>query len=570
MLHQTDIYQDSGRRACKNEGCEREFPVTDADVKFLEHISPVFNGKKEQISSPTLCPDCRLQRRMSFRNNIYVYHAKSAQTGKIILSRFIPTSPFPIVEHELWYSDERLPPEKAVPRFDQPVFAQLRALRNRTPYLALSLLNPENSDYCNNNTGVKNCYLVFTSSYAEDCMYCEQSVQAKDCIDCTVCPGCQLCYDCTGCSGCYNVQSSFSAEECSDSLFLSFCRSCKNCFGCANLSHKEYCIWNEQKTKEEYDAFMQTFHRSSFSQREEYRRQWESFCLAFPRPHAIQRQVENVDGNYIQNSKNIHDSVFISDAEDVTRGFGLYGGTKDVSDVTYFGFHVELAYECMQIGVDVRNMLFCTDCWGNNANLLYCLGCSSCHDCFGCVGLMKSSYCIFNSQYSKEEYEALVPKLIEHMRRTGEWGEFFPMTLSPYPYNHAIAQRYFPMTRQEVASAGMQWYDRDMEDAAQAMEPASLPDELPPDNASCVVKSARSGRPYRITTQELERYRSLGAPLPRLTYDERMEDRAKQLGGARLFDRTCAKTGKVIRTTYAPDSPYVIWDRDEWEKEFRG
>jgi hypothetical protein len=31
-----------------------------------------------------------------------------------------------------------------------------------------------------------------------------------------------------------------------------------------------------------------------------------------------------------------------------------------------------------------------------------CLGCT---DCFGCVNLRKASYCIFNQQYSKEEYE---------------------------------------------------------------------------------------------------------------------------------------------------------------------
>jgi len=30
-------------------------------------------------------------------------------------------------------------------------------------------------------------------------------------------------------------------------------------------------------------------------------------------------------------------------------------------------------------------------------------------------------YCILNKQYSKEEYEELVPKIIEHMQKTGEW-----------------------------------------------------------------------------------------------------------------------------------------------------
>ena len=34
---------------------------------------------------------------------------------------------------------------------------------------------------------------------------------------------------------------------------------------------------------------------------------------------------------------------------------------------------------------------------------------------FGCVGLRNKQYCILNKQYTKEEYEKLVPKIIEHM-----------------------------------------------------------------------------------------------------------------------------------------------------------
>ena len=82
------------------------------------------------------------------------------------------------------------------------------------------------------------------------------------------------------------------------------------------------------------------------------------------------------------------------------------------------------------------------------------------------------------------------------------------------------------------------------------------------------MKSERSGRPFKITSQEIKRYRAFKVPLPRLTYDERMEDRAKILGGIKLFDRTCAKTGKPIRTTIPPESPWIVWDREEWEQEF--
>lgn len=68
--------------------------------------------------------------------------------------------------------------------------------------------------------------------------------------------------------------------------------------------------------------------------------------------------------------------------------------------------------------------------------------------------------------------------------------------------------------------------------------------------------------------EELKRYRKLGLPLPREPYDERMNRRALLLGPLELFDRRCAKTGTAIRTTIGPHEPWIVWDREAFEKEF--
>jgi hypothetical protein len=49
-----------------------------------------------------------------------------------------------------------------------------------------------------------------------------------------------------------------------------------------------------------------------------------------------------------------------------------------------------------------------------------------------------------NKKYSKEDYETLLPKIIDHMKKTGEWGEFFPMEISPFKYEETKAVDYFP------------------------------------------------------------------------------------------------------------------------------
>ena len=51
----------------------------------------------------------------------------------------------------------------------------------------------------------------------------------------------------------------------------------------------------------------------------------------------------------------------------------------------------------------------------------YCYDIRHCEHCFGCVALQHKKYCIFNKQYTKEEYEAKLAKLIEKMQDTGEW-----------------------------------------------------------------------------------------------------------------------------------------------------
>jgi hypothetical protein len=94
------------------------------------------------------------------------------------------------------------------------------------------------------------------------------------------------------------------------------------------------------------------------------------------------------------------------------------------------------------------------------SNILYSAFCvNNCKNLFGCVGVKKDEYSILNKKYSREEYEVLVPKIIEHMKRTGEFGEFFPVSISQFGYNETSAQDYFSMTREQALQKGYKWRD---------------------------------------------------------------------------------------------------------------
>ncbi len=478
--------------------------------------------------------------------------------------------PFPVINKDDWWAGtvDALSAGQDL-SFERDMFSQMKEVQGKAPHYPLSASKMQNSDYCNNADELKDCYMVFNTTIGEGGLYCEMMNGSRDCMDCTYILQCELCFDCSSCSNCYNLQSATDCQNCSDSSFLLQCRSCTHCFGCVNLRHREYCVFNEQKTKEEYEALMATLAPQSHTWRTEMLEVFRQFCLQHPRPHAVVSNVENVSGNQILGGRDIVDSYFVTEGEALKHCFQIYVG-HHCQDYSIWSHHSEWIYECTASGNFCQQMRFCYGTWEGCSEMLYCQYCVSSSNCFGCSCLFKKQYCIFNKQYTKEEYEMLVPKIIEKMRADGQWGEFFPMEQSPYPYNHSMAQRYFTLTQEEVTARGLVWMEEKIPEAAQAIDPSMLPDALPELDDAIITRSTLSGKPFKITSPEIKRCKQTRVPLPRWTYDERMKERAKSMGQLHLYDRTCAKTGKAIQTIYPPDSPWIIWDRDVYEQEFGG
>ena len=133
--------------------CQSSFPITDKDLEFYEKVSPVFARKKYIIPPPTLCPDCRQQRRLSFRNERKLYKRKCDATGKEIVSIYSPDKPYTVYHQDYWWSDAWDPMgyEREFD-FTRPFFEQFADLMGMVP--RISLINDngrisENCEYCN-------------------------------------------------------------------------------------------------------------------------------------------------------------------------------------------------------------------------------------------------------------------------------------------------------------------------------------------------------------------------------------------------------------------------------------
>jgi hypothetical protein len=92
-----------GWKTCKVSG--QPFPIYQSDVEFYDKISPTFNGVKYQIPTPTLCPEERQRRRLSFRNERKLYKRPSDLSGKRVVSLYSPDKHYEIYSQDEWWSD---------------------------------------------------------------------------------------------------------------------------------------------------------------------------------------------------------------------------------------------------------------------------------------------------------------------------------------------------------------------------------------------------------------------------------------------------------------------------------
>ena len=188
-------------KVCKQ--CSVSFPITDKDMEFYKKVSPTFWGKKYSIPAPTLCPDCRQQRRLSFRNERKLYKRECDVTEKEIISIYSPDKPYTVYHQDYWWSDKWNPMDYGGEfDFSRRFFEQFRELSKVVPRLGLCNGNScENCDYTNQIYTCNSCYLIFSCQNDENCAYGKRLIDSSDCIDCLLITQSSHCYESIDISG---------------------------------------------------------------------------------------------------------------------------------------------------------------------------------------------------------------------------------------------------------------------------------------------------------------------------------------------------------------------------------
>lgn len=518
--------------------------------EFSEKEKELFG--KFDVPVSDMCFLCRHKNRLCFRNDRSLYKRTCDATGDTIVSIYHENVPFPVYKPDYWYSDSWDPLSYGREfDFSRPFFDQFHELQIAVPRLGVLNVQGENSDYCNTCFHNKDSYLVFGGDLNQEVLYGTLCMRNRVCVDVDYSNDCELCYEtCDALTG-YHCQYAFNSKNCSDCYYIEECIGCQDCILCVNLRNKQYCVENKQYSKDDYVRMKNELIEGSLKKRtelfERFLKLREGRGVKFA--HIVNCQ--SCTGDYLKNSKECHACFDVADSED---SYELIFGNmvKDCFDADLLGDNSELVINTIStFGVhNMKNSYFAID----SHDVDYCELTFNSHDLFGCVGMRHLEYCILNKQYSDHVYRDLKAKIVEHMRKTGEYGKFFPAGSSHVAYNESTAHEYFPMSREDALANGYRWYDAPKKKIIP--QTYDVPDDIS-DVSDSVCHEALvcgvCGKNFRILQQELEFYRKQKLPVPAHCENCRHRARMKLRNPRALFDRKCAKCGVAVRSTYSPE-----------------
>jgi hypothetical protein len=547
---------------------------------------------------------------MAFRNERILYKRKCEAPGHTeeSISVFSPDNPQKVYDHKAWWGDDWNPLDYGTGiDWGKPFLGQLQELWRKVPDIAVLNINPVNSDYCSITEGNKNCYLVFGGDFNENTLYSTYTFNSKECMDTYWVSKSEFNYETVDCISCARLSYSRYCEDSYDSAFLFNCKNCHDCLGCVNLKNKSYCWFNKQLSKDEFKKRFEETNFGSAKQIAELKEKFSKFCINFPRRFARLIQTVNSVGDNLQQTKNCRKCFDMFDgAEDCSYVWLAYSKLKDCSDVDRAGLNTELVYETSTAYPSSR--VFFSRFAFSSHDLYYSYNCHNSNNLFGCVGVRNKQYCILNKQYSEQEYKELLPKIIQHMKnmpyvdkngRVHAYGEYFPIEISPFAYNETVAQELFPLSKEEALKRGFAWRDPQEKTHTPTLKIGNIPDDIKDVDDSIlkkIIECEHQGRcdeqctkAFRIIPAELQFYRQMKIPMPKLCPSCRHYARLKQRNPVHLWTRSCQCNGSKsengsysndaqhfhgsehchneFQTSYAPDRPEIVYCEQCYQAE---
>ena len=156
--------------------CGTTFVITPDEAEFLQKMTFTFGAQQIHLDPPVDCPECRSQLRVAHRNERNLYRVPSAMSKKETITLFheepLWGEPYKVYAQTEWRSDVWDPMSFGMEfDFHRPFFEQWAQLHKAVPRMVLTSLGNENADFTTGTGYCRNCYLINSSEYCEDCYY---------------------------------------------------------------------------------------------------------------------------------------------------------------------------------------------------------------------------------------------------------------------------------------------------------------------------------------------------------------------------------------------------------------
>jgi hypothetical protein len=526
---------EPGERTCALTG--EKWNLDDREISWY---------KKFNVPSHPWSPLTRMKQLVGFFEMYQFWYHQHPETKKQFVSFVHPVTKIPTLPDTEWFDHDYLGTtiehDPAKPFFDQFHKLQLKVPLPANRYMVkpegsiamgsfgdinsyfMMACQSRDSFYCTDGMGLERAAEVSAGSKIIDSYHVLQSHRIH---------GCHFIH------GCY---------DCMESAFLFDCRDCQNCFGATNKRHGKYLWFNEQLSKEEWEKRRAEVDYSCRTSLKKYQDQFKDLMESEAIwPENFNEKCENVLGEYMINATDCK-YVFA----------GVDGNFSDLHQVTYLAGDVNSSAYC-------GGLYDASECYMNNIakscaktkfswnvancqNVEYSSFLYECENCFGCLGLRHKKFCIFNKQYSEEEYWAKLDEIKCAMLDRGEYGQFFPASsfYSYCPDNGLIIY----LAQNEAGKYGAPEFDPEAEGAIGDIDQTALrkSSEVPDcisdikdeEWANVPLLDESMGRRFSYLKPELDFYRKNKVPAPTEHFIKRVFDLFLEQNSALFEEKKCA------------------------------
>ncbi|MBI4598772.1 hypothetical protein HY734_01080 [Candidatus Uhrbacteria bacterium] len=509
--------------------------------------------KRFNVPPSKYAPETRWKILGAFLIGNQIWYQKHPDTGKTLFTAVHPATGIKVLPDSEWYARDF---SSVALDYDSQAsfFDQLRRLQLQIPMTAEQRVKDAHNSIALVSLGVEDSYFVL----ACECKRCYFGVScsgAEDSAEIVLCESVFKTYNALHSRRLHNCRFIRESADCVNSSFLFDCRNCESCFGATNKRNKKHLFFNEQLTKEEWERRVGAIDLGDRKTLESYVQKFRDLVGVAVWPENFNEASPDSMGEYLTDCTGMHacyfghsnssNQLWVAFALDQCAGNAFCFGTFSSSDCYYSvpgtSSQCKFSFE-PRFSFDVE----------------YSFGCSHCEHCFGCVGLRNKKFCIFNKQYSEEEYWKRVDELKCAMLDRGEYGEFFPASMSSSYYMDAGSTLFFGADEEFGRKIGANLFDPASEGAmgaiAEAQEvrrQADLPSHVgayvPDEWVGKPILDGALGRRFAYLRPELAFYKTMQIAPPVTHFVSRIRELYEDMNIGSFTDASCRQCGKGLR-----------------------